>query len=700
MKKITFLLLSLLFSVGINAQTITLVTKYETNPSKGDDFALKINAPKGAKFYIDFGDGQGAQEHFGSGTNQNIFHDFADMDSNKEHTVKVWGAPFTEFMVLSNRMVTKINLDNCTTLTKFSCANSLLEELDLSECTQLQSVICNSNMITSLKVPEGLKNINFSRNSLSISKFPKKEPGMGSFNYQYGPMRPVQLSEDKINGLKVDLSEMLIFEGGNKTKSTFKWYHLTGTKLLGEESALIDPQTYTEDNGVFSFNQKPEGKIYCVVENKELPKLNNIADKYGILPIELHGEDKKLEHIHIGFAVDKFTTENLTFDLKLSAVKDNSKCIIAWGDGSIEEAEIGVSPTTIKHHFIDAKVGKKHLIQIDCADLKEVTLPEVCGFLEFDKEIAECPVQLINISGNRIEKVDFSSFKNARTIIANGCYFKEIVLPKSDLTETLSLKGGRISEIDLSQVPNIKELVLSANNLTSLDLSPLKQLKKADISYNNIQDLKIENNGLSEFVCNNNSIPMYQLPEKKNMTNYVYAPQRVFRIPKSMINGNTIDLSKFNKLKGVTDEEQETEFIWLDAADESHLIAKGLLYDEENGVFTFKFEKPTKIFCTMSSPAFPDFNNQGSYRTGSIMVPANNDTSADQISKTENIDYTIIGQSIELTGNSTDTVVEIFNINGQRIIEGTIAPGAKETYRLDKGIYIVKAGRQVFKISI
>ena len=211
MKKVTtkgMLLLILLFLAGIvqftQAQEIVLKTQLETNPAKSALFKLKINAPKGSTYNIDYGDGTEAITKKGSGYNEYMDHHFADMAKVKEHEVRIWGANFTEFMVISNQKVTEINLTDCTELINFSCANSKLKKLDLSKCEKLKKVICNANEIEKLLIPDNVTWLDFKLNRLALADFPKKN-GM----YTYGPMRPAYLSADKINGLTVDLTDFL-----------------------------------------------------------------------------------------------------------------------------------------------------------------------------------------------------------------------------------------------------------------------------------------------------------------------------------------------------------------------------------------------------------------------------------------------------------------------------------------------------------
>ena len=553
MKKVTtkgMLLLILLFLAGIvqftQAQEIVLKTQLETNPAKSALFKLKINAPKGSTYNIDYGDGTEAITKKGSGYNEYMDHHFADMAKVKEHEVRIWGANFTEFMVISNQKVTEINLTDCTELINFSCANSKLKKLDLSKCEKLKKVICNANEIEKLLIPNNVTWLDFKLNRLALADFPKKN-GM----YTYGPMRPAYLSADKINGLTVDLTDFLKY---NETTSTFQWYRYNGKGNDADPAMLIDPQTYKEKNGVFTFNQSFEKEIYCVVANTELPRLNNINDHYGIMPIKLNGKPKELEQVHAAFVTDKFTTDGLPFELTLSALKDNSPCNINWGDGVIEELVLNKEAKVVKHNFIDAKVDKQHLVQIECVDIDLVKFPEVCGLIRFEACNADSPVKRLVLDNNRIATLDLTYFKQCEEISANGCYANEIKLPVTATLRKLSLNGNNITQIALSGYKKMEELSLERNKLTEIDIRQLNNLTKVNIEYNKISNLKLNGDyaKLSEMKCGHNAIPMYMLPEKKNMTVYMYAPQESYDIPEALINGYTVDLSRFNNLKGVT----------------------------------------------------------------------------------------------------------------------------------------------------
>jgi leucine rich repeat protein len=691
MKKVTtkgMLLLILLFLAGIvqftQAQEIVLKTQLETNPAKSALFKLKINAPKGSTYNIDYGDGTEAITKKGSGYNEYMDHHFADMAKVKEHEVRIWGANFTEFMVISNQKVTEINLTDCTELINFSCANSKLKKLDLSKCEKLKKIICNANEIEKLLIPNNVTWLDFKLNRLALADFPKKN-GM----YTYGPMRPAYLSADKINGLTVDLTDFLKY---NETTSTFQWYRYNGKGNDADPAMLIDPQTYKEENGVFTFNQSFEKEIYCVVANTELPRLNNINDHYGIMPIKLNGKPKELEQVHAAFVTDKFTTDGLPFELTLSALKDNSPCNINWGDGVIEELVLNKEAKVVKHNFIDAKVDKQHLVQIECVDIDLVKLPEVCGLIRFEACNTDSPVKRLVLDNNRIATIDLSSFKQCEEISANGCYANEIKLPATATLRKLSLNGNNITQIALSGYKKMEELSLERNKLTEIDLRQLNNLTKVNIEYNKISNLKLNGDyaKLSEMKCGHNAIPMYMLPEKKNMTVYMYAPQESYDIPEALINGYTVDLSRFNNLKGVTDNPQTTTYIWLTTDNTSTPIIKALHYDEKDGIFTFRLPETTKMYCSMQTSAFPDLASEAqNYRTKPITIKAVTNNIGNIEDNKAGIRICQLANAVTVSAKS-DTTIHIYNVQGKHMASRSIKANEFVTIPLPEGIYIAK----------
>ena len=685
-----FSLLLLLSFLGICTQTyadeINLTTSYVTSSTSTEQFAMRIKAPSGTKYYIDFGDGTEIQTKKGSGYGDYIYYNFADMATNPVHHVKIWGGPIVEFMVISNKKVSELTLKDCNELVKFSCANSDLKTLDLSACPKLTDVTCNANNIEDLKLPESAIYLTFQLNRLTLAEFPAKK----SYKYVYGPMRPVYLEKEKINGLTVDLTDFLQYNG---TTSTFKWYRFNNHGNDGDFNMLIDPSTYKEENGVFTFNEPFDTEIYCVVSNSALPRLDNINDRYGIMPIKLEGKAKQLEQVHAAFLTDKFTTENLTFNLTLSSLTDNSPCMINWGDGVIQELKLNKTESVVKHNFIDAQVDKKHLVQIQCADLDLLQFPELSGFLAFQAGNVESPVKRIVLSSNRQNAIDVSMFKQLEALTANSCFATEVKLPQTATLKQLSLEGNQLKTIDLDGFVNMEELNLSRNQLQAVNLSKMNKLVKVNLSFNNIYTFTMPDTYalLKEMNCGNNSIPMYSLPEKKTIETYVYAPQNSYTILPEYIKKNVVDLSVFNNLKGVCDTPQPTTYIWLNKDETGIPIVKGLCYDEADGKFTFKLPEQADIYCSMQTNAFPDLSSNGvDYRTKPITMMKVANGIADINGNEQGIEMVQHGSEITLISSKT-AMVSIYDVQGRVAKNVNMTAGETANITLPAGVYIMKA---------
>ncbi len=693
MKKLLFwggVFFYLFLSLPLLGQEIVLKTVYKTDKVKFKDFAVKIRAPKQSTFYINYGDGTGVKQKYGSGQLESIFYDFADMDKNPEHTVTFYGTEFIDFIVISNREVTELKVKDCNELVNFSCANSKLKELDLSKCSKLKSLICNNNEIASLKVPKGLTTLRFSHNRLFLEDFPQQEKNT---NYYYSPMRPAFLSDKKINGLSIDLSQMLYFQGvKEKTKSTFKWYYFDGKGTNADPQLLIPSSMYKENNGLFTFFENPKKPIYCVVENKALPYLNNINDQYGIMPIELKEKNKALSPVHFSFTTDKFTTDGLPFTISLSSKKSATPCIISWGDGSREEITLNEKEKTIKHNFINAKVDKKHIVEIQCASLKEVNIPEISGLLSINP-VEKSPLTHLKISGNNIGSIDLSSLKSCEEISVNSCNLSQIKLPNDAPLKKLSLKINKIESIDISHFKDLEFLDISFNKLREIDLKNLSKLKSINLKNNLIQTFQLGVN-LSQLIfldCSFNAIPMYALPEKGNLKTYIYAPQKSYAIPKEDIKGMVVDLSKFHTLKGVANKNKETSFIWLHANDESLFVIKGVHYDENKGKFTFKLKEKTETFCVMQSEAFPALaGTKKGYRTYKITIdPENGITQNKKIKNDQELVLKSNSGKIRIL-SSSNTLAQIYDLNGRCIIKKQLIKNRENEIPLNPGIYLFK----------
>lgn len=170
----------------------------------------------------------------------------------------------------------------------------------------------------------------------------------------------------------------------------------------------------------------------------------------------------------------------------------------------------------------------------------------------------------------------------------------------------LKVNGQKLKAVDLSKASGLVGLsITSEAALTELDASACVALKKLICNNNGLVKLILPR-ALTTLNCSNNALGMASLPDlyaDMRVEDYIFAPQRPHAIESSLVKGLVVDLSKFTHRKGVLGSAQATEFRWF-YADDSEVPATA--YSENQGIFTFKAQPQSPIYCTYLSPAFPD----------------------------------------------------------------------------------------------
>lgn len=170
----------------------------------------------------------------------------------------------------------------------------------------------------------------------------------------------------------------------------------------------------------------------------------------------------------------------------------------------------------------------------------------------------------------------------------------------------LKVKGQKLKSVDITRASDLVELsITSEANLTSLDASACSALRKLICSSNQLNSLLLPN-GLSLLDCSNNALGITDLPDLytgMSKEDYLFGEQRAHPIASTLVRGLRVDLTSYTNRRGVTKEEQQTEFTWYDADGNEIDHTK---YQERGGVFTFAEQPETSIHCVYSTPAFPE----------------------------------------------------------------------------------------------
>ena len=314
-------------------------------------------------------------------------------------------------------------------------------------------------------------------------------------------------------------------------------------------------------------------------------------------------------------------------------------------------------------------------------------------------------------NGNKLTSVDVSMLSKLEKLYLNNNSLTEVKDLPASLTY-LQLANNKLTSFDGSKLTAVTTLYLSENNLGTLDVSDMPALKslyalncgltsftagalttpKAFINVNNnmLETLDLsEATGLGEgtlFAMGNNltevkfpdveiksanisknKFTLATIPATAKVKTLTYAPQQDMVIEDIK---ETIDLSAQNNLVGLAAEAQATVYTWLTEAGDT--LVAGVDYTEEAGKFTFIKEQAQKVYCTMSTAAFPKFTGANIFKTVAVAVTA----AATGIDSME--------ASVELTG-------DIYAVDGKLIKSNASVAD------MPKGLYIVKtaAGKAV-----
>ena len=388
---------------------------------------------------------------------------------------------------------------------------------------------------------------------------------------------------------------------------------------------------------------------------------------------------------------------------------------IDWGNGEIvvadtlTEAYDGWNEKAV----IGTPVGKGEIKIYATGDLcyfECVSKINEPGITKLDVSKATELTQL-HANGNKLTSVDVSMLTKLETLYLNNNSLTEVKDLPASLTY-LQLASNKLTSFDGSKLTAVTTLYLSDNNLGTLDVSDMSALKslyalncgltsftagalttpKAFINVNNnlLETLDLsEATGLGEgtlFAMGNNltevkfpdveiksanisknKFTLATIPATAKVKTLTYWPQQDMVIEDIK---ETIDLSAQNNLVGLAADAQATVYTWLTEAGDT--LVAGVDYTEEAGKFTFIKEQAQKVYCTMSTAAFPKFTGANIFKTVAVAVTA----SATGIDSME--------ASVELTG-------DIYAVDGKLIKRNASVAD------MPKGLYIVKtaAGKAI-----
>ena len=327
---------------------------------------------------------------------------------------------------------------------------------------------------------------------------------------------------------------------GTKTTETIHVEGQTGGNLMND--GIYDFTKYTTENGAFAISQW-QAPYY--------QKLAEVTDKANIgVPICIFVEpaagykfksvtvnDEEIDEqcfvingpstIKVNFVVEEqsisFTT-NAGRDLQfsLAADKPNTPIAIDWGNGSMQEMQIGNSTMS----FINGTAAGETITiygEVTRANFESYELP---GTDLIDNEITaidlsknENLTELI-VYGNPISKLDISKQKNLTILDCGACYeISELNIAENPKLTQLDCHANKIAALDLSNCPGLIELDARNNELSEIAFDNNPKLESVNLTNNNLQEIDLTTLGqLSSLEISGNMLTEIDLSNNPELT--------------------------------------------------------------------------------------------------------------------------------------------------------------------------------------
>jgi hypothetical protein len=661
MKKISIILLTILFSIG-TAMSQTPVITMTTSNTVGSTITFDLGTNPASTVQVDFGNGTLVPKTIGT-SSTTISGTIVG-----SQTVKVYGSgitilgcaniKLTALDVTQNTMLIGLNCDNNqlsmlnitknTALSTLNCNDNLLTTLDVTQNTTLVLLNCNNNKLSTLDVTKNtalkyfscsgnqLSNLDVTKNTalaefscaynrLTFATLPLKQP---AWYYIYDPQTPIFIAKDLIT---LDLSSQLTVNG-NTTVYTWR----TNSGIILEPG--ID---YTLTNGKTIFLKIPTDSVWCQMTNASFPNL------------WLNTSSTKIMNMSIFTSMTTSKAIGSSVSFTLAANANNSLIQVDFGDGNLVSKIIGTSSITITGNLVGSQTVK----------------------------IYGAGVTYFNCSDNQLTILDPS--RNMDLEILDCCYNQLTTLDvtKNSALTTLNCRDNRLTSLDVTKNASLAYLLCYYNQLTALDVTKNIALVHLLCYKNALSSLDVtRNTALKELYCNDNQFTFATLPLKQTTwTAFGYAPQSPIPIVKTLTKGAELDLRNQLTVNGNT-----TLYTWRTQSGTS--LTQGTDYTLTSGKTIFIKATTDSVYCEMANAAFPDFAGSYVFKTTCVKV-----TGATDIGDLNNTAPEIYSHNKTLYINlAYKAQCSIFDINGRLIVYKPISSGANSMQLPNSGLYLVK----------
>lgn len=364
--------------------------------------------------------------------------------------------------------------------------------------------------------------------------------------------------------------------------------------------------------------------------------------------------------------------------------------------------------TKVEYQFVTPSTSERTFtIAADkLMTLRIVQRREVNGVVEVKSNaLRNLNVDYVDLTAH--DKVDVSLCPNLEVLTLSASGVGEIVLPKSDNLVSVQasptlLGQGSLRQLNNQDVKNLKQLGVTGASINTLDVS--NNLNLETLVFANPKKVLREINGakalrkLQMLDVRGNALAFDQIPDRyiqdSPIENFRYSGQTSYLVPKSKVQGLTVDLSYLQFARGISTAAERTEFTWMYKRNETAKYAPVPADKVTNilGVFTFdkslSEDDVVRVYCKMSNPGFPGIGKKSSNTLGTYMIKLkaipDGITSVTASDAALHVIKTDEGCRIE---TATPQQVMVFDVNGKTIWTGS----TPSNIELKHGVYIVRS---------
>lgn len=377
------------------------------------------------------------------------------------------------------------------------------------------------------------------------------------------------------------------------------------------------------------------------------------------------------------------------------------KTFNAAADGSL---------TKVEYTFVHASPNER---TIEVAADKLVTLrivqkKQVNGVLEVKSSVLQnLNVDYVDLVKHN--KVNVTQCPNLEVLTLTFTGVEEIVLPKSDMLKSVQasptiLGQGSLKKVNNWDAPNLTQIGFVGASIDTLDVRNNTHLTSL------ICSLPAKNKGLrgikgakklkelTMLDVRGNNLAFDQIPDRyvvdAPLEDFRYSSQGSYLVPKSKMDGLSVDLSDLFFTRGISTVREKTEFVWKYKANETaaYQPVPADMMTSESGKFTFDAslseDEVLRVYCTMRNGGYPGIGVKGKNTISTYMLKL--DKAAAGISGvTANassfvVSATDTGCRIE---SSKPQKVTVYGIDGKIVWSGQV-PALVD---LERGIYVVRS---------